>query len=156
MKYIVIWIITMYFYQHPSVNFLTSPSDTFHSEAHLKHRPHQNLNMSDRTFTHFPCNLFFRYHLQDNNATEDFILHSEPNHTLRWNHISNGFGFLSTFGLWGEGYALRLDFTFPYGVFLAFGWDNPTDFISSAFAGKVFTFYYDPGHFVDMGHRMCT
>lgn len=76
--------------------------------------------MSDRTVAHFPCNLFFRYHLQDNNATQDIILHGEPNHTLRRHHIPDGVSILSTFGLWGESDAVRLHSALPHRVFPAF------------------------------------
>lgn len=74
-----------------------------------------------RTLTHFQCNLFFRYHLQDNNETQDLILHGEPNHSLRGYHVSDGFSVLSAFGLWGESDALRLDIALPHCIFLAIG-----------------------------------
>lgn len=121
--------------------------------------------MTDTAYSFFnetPCKLlhfqqqfeliFYRYHIQDNDASQDALLHRKPDHPLRGHHVPHGAGVLPALRLRGEGDAVRVDPAVADGVLPAARRDHPPHLARRAASGEIPALHYDFGHILDMGN----
>lgn len=103
-------------------------------------------------FVAYRCNIFRRYNLQDHDATQDPLLHGEPDHPVRRHHLPDGARLLPALRFGREGHALRVDPALAHRVLPAAGGNYTPYLPGRAAAGKIPVIHDDSGDPVHMGY----
>jgi hypothetical protein len=98
--------------------------------------------------------LNFRHHFQTGDEAQDAVLHCEPDHPVRRDHLPDRVGLLPAVRLGRESHALHLDPAVAHCVLLAAGRNHSADVAGRAAAGKIPPLHHDPGDALHLRHRV--
>ena len=125
----------------------------------------------DSFFFHLPS----RYHLLHDSPTENPVLYCQSDHSLRWNFVPDGFGFLPSIRLWRKGTEklfktqIGKETSYPHfgvvgdplhqhppvtdSLLPAIGRDYPSHVPRRTPPRKISPLHYDTGYIINHSHR---